>query len=86
MNKPRHVIFALLIVGCLIGMVESLGLRPPNLFVSSTLFLIGLGSPFGLLIWSAIFLEQEKILTRVALAIVFIFMLAQCIVIARAPG
>ena len=86
MNKARHIVFALLVVGSLIGGVESLGLRPPNLFVSSSLFLIGLGSPFGLLIWTAIFLEREKLLTRIALAIAFIFMLAQCIVIARATG
>jgi hypothetical protein len=86
MNTPRRVIFALLVVGCLTGMVESLGLRPPNLLASSTLFLIGLGAPFGLLIWSFIFLEREKLLTRIALVIIFIFMLAQCIVIARAPG
>jgi len=86
MNKARHILFALLVVGCLVGATEAAGLRPPNLMVSSTLFLIGLGAPFGLLVWSFVFLEREKMLTRVALAIVFIFMLALCIVIARAPG
>jgi len=86
MNKIPRTIFAILVLGCLVGATEAAGLRPPNLLASSTLFLIGLAAPFGLLIWAFVLLEKEKILTRVALAIVFFFMLALCIVIARAPG
>jgi hypothetical protein len=86
MNNTRRTLFAVLVVGCLIGLTQALGLRPSTFWLSSTLFLIGLVSPFGLLIWSAVVMERDKTLTRVALAMVFFFMLALCIVIARLPS
>ena len=82
----RRTLFGILVAGCLIGLAMALGLRPPIYWLSSLLFLIGLVSPFGLLIWSCVCLETEKALTRVALAMVFVFMLALCFVIAKLPA
>jgi hypothetical protein len=86
MINIRRIIFGVLVAGCLIGVIEALGFRPSIYWLSSALFLIGLVSPFGLVIWSAVCLEKERILTRVALAMVFIFMLALCFVIAKLPA
>jgi hypothetical protein len=82
----RRIIFALLTAGCVLGLTQALGLRPAAYSLASILFLIGLVSPFGLLIWAAVCLESERTLTRVALAMVFVFMLALCWVIARSPA
>ena len=86
MKKTRRILFGLLVVGCLVGVTQALGLRPPVYWLASALFLIGLVSPFGLLIWSFVCLETEKALTRVALGMVFAFMLALCYIIAKLPG
>jgi hypothetical protein len=86
MKATRRTIFGLLIAGCVIGLTEALGLRPSIYWLNSLLFLLGLVSPFGLLIWSAACLKTETTLTRVALAMVFAFMLALCYVIAKLPG
>jgi hypothetical protein len=86
MNNLPRTIFAILVVGCLLGLTQALGFRPNTFWLSSALFLIGLVSPFGLLIWSFVVMEREKTLTRVALAMVFVFMVALCIVIARLPA
>jgi hypothetical protein len=86
MIKTRRTLFALLVAGCLVGLTQALGLRPATFWLSSALFLIGLASPFGLLIWSFVCLETEKALTRVALAMVFAFMLALCYIIAKLPA
>jgi hypothetical protein len=86
MNTTRRTLFGLLVAGCIIGLSQALGLRPGIFWLASALFFIGLVSPFGLLIWSAVCLESEKTLTRVALALVFIFMLALCYIIAKLPA
>jgi hypothetical protein len=86
MIKTRRTLFGLLVLGCIIGLSQALGLRPGAFGVASALFLFGLVAPFGLLIWSAVCLESEKTLTRVALAMVFVFMLALCYIIAKLPA
>jgi hypothetical protein len=86
MPNIRRTSFGLLIACCFCGLLEAVGLRPAAYWLSSVLFLIGLAGPFGLLIWSFVCLENEKTLTRVALGMVFFFMLALCIVIARLPA
>ena len=86
MKNTRHILFGLLVAGCLVGLTQALGFRPATFWLASALFLIGLVSPFGLLVWSFVCLETEKTLTRVALGMVFIFMLALCYVIAKLPA
>jgi len=86
METVRRSIFGLLVAGCVVGMLEAFGFRLPVYWIASVQFFFGIVSPFGLAIWSMIFLEKEKLLTRFALAIVMIFMAALLVVIMRAPG
>jgi hypothetical protein len=86
MENVRRSLFGLLVAGCVIGLSQALGFRPATFWLASALFFFGLASPFGLLIWSFVCLETEKNLTRVALAMVFFFMLALCYVIAKLPS
>jgi hypothetical protein len=85
MPTTRRIIFGLLVAGCLVGLTEALGFRPSIYWLNSLLFLTGLVSPFGLLAWSMACLKTETTLTRVALGMVFVFMLALCYVIAKLP-
>ena len=86
MDIIRRSIFGLFVAGCAVGMLEAFGFHLPIYWIASVQFFFGLISPFGLAIWSMIFLEKEKLLTRIALALIMIFMAALVVVIMRAPG
>jgi hypothetical protein len=80
----RRIIFFALLAG-VCGLVLDTIFRPSIYLISSLLFITGVVSVFGLLVWSFVFLKAEPALTRITLVLAFVFILILCYLVATSP-
>ena len=72
----RRVLYALLMLTLLGGVGEIISSRPEDSEGPPLLLIIAFGGVLGTLLWSTVFLKEEPILTRVALVVLLVALVA----------